>query len=190
MDSTLRMKIMFHNILRKVSTSSSELFDNILRGASVVISILIWVMILLVWFQVIARNLTTLVVPWTLELAEWSLLYICFVGAAWVLKNEGHVKIDIALNYLNQKNQALLNGIMSIVGAIICLIITWYSAVMTWGLFQLESRIVSVLDMPKGVITVIIPIGSFCLFIQFLRRAYSYLGFFRRLPQKKPIDSI
>ena len=179
---------MLYTILRKVSTTSSELFDNILRGASVVSSILIWVMIILVWFQVIARNFTEIVVPWTLELAEWSLLYICFVGAAWVLKNEGHVRIDIAINYLDQKNQALINGIMSIVGAVICLIITWYSAEMTWGLFQLDSKIVSVLDMPKGAITVIIPIGSLCLFIQFLRRAY--LNIFKRLPQEKPVDSI
>ena len=113
---------------------------------------------------------------WVGEVAEVALLYITFLAAAWVLRKERHTSMDIVLTRLNPRNQAILNTITSIISALICLLLTWYGARATWSHFQLGLRTASIMELPMGPILVIIPVGSFMLFIQFLRRIIRFLA--------------
>ena len=129
----------------------------------------------LVWFQVFGRYIFSYSTKWVVEVTEYSLLWIGFLGAAWVLKVEGHVTMDLVLSKFKLKYQALINSITSMVGTAICLIITWYSASVTLDLFQRGVLCPSILEPPKFAVSIIIPIGSFLLSVQFLRRTYKYL---------------
>ena len=111
---------------------------------------------------------------WVAEITEYILLYITFLGTAWLLRREGHVKIDLLLSRLKPKTQAWFNIIISVIGAIMCLLLVWYSARETLVFFQRGVLTPTVLALPKAPIILIIPIGSFLLFIQFLRRAQGY----------------
>ncbi|MFC2047546.1 TRAP transporter small permease, partial [Chloroflexota bacterium] len=122
---------------------------------------------------------------WVIEVGEYGLLYMSFLGAAWVLRREGHVKMDLVLNRLKLRSQVLLNVITSILGAIVFLIVTWYSAHFTWDLFQLGYIVDAYLDPPKWPIMAIIPVGSFLFSIQFLRRSYGYLRNWRASSNKE-----
>jgi TRAP-type C4-dicarboxylate transport system permease small subunit len=94
---------------------------------------------------------------------------------AWVLKIEGHVKIDLVVNRLNPRNQCLVNSITSILGAITCLVLLWYGTKVSWELFERGTITNTILELPSAPLFAIVPIGSFLLFIQFLRRSYGYL---------------
>lgn len=111
---------------------------------------------------------------WVTEVTEYILLYITFLGAAWMLKKEGHVKVDLLANRLSPRNMALLSFANSIIGSAACLAITWYGSVTTWLNFQQGTFIVGLLGTPKFAVLIVIPIGSFMLFIQFLRRTHEY----------------
>ena len=102
-------------------------------------------------------------------------MFLTLLGATWLLKLEGHVKMDLLVNQLNPRTQALLNIITSILGAIICLVIAWYGTEVTWSQFQKGITYPTVLEPPVFIILSVIPIGYFLLFIQFLRRTYSFL---------------
>jgi len=116
---------------------------------------------------------------WTVEVTEYALLFLTFLGAAWVLKNEGHVRRDAVLNRLNPINRALLLTITSAIGAIVCLVLFLVTAESTYDVFQRGVHIASVLEPPKALILGVIPIGSFLLFIQFLRMARGNLRSWR-----------
>jgi len=118
-------------------------------------------------------------------MSENSLLFILFLGAGWLLAKEGHVKVDVLLSQLNPKGQALVNAITSILGAIICLVIVWYGIQCTWDHFQRGVLAHTALELPVAPILAIIPVGSFMLFIQFLRRVYGYIGGWRSLSSKE-----
>jgi TRAP-type C4-dicarboxylate transport system permease small subunit len=94
---------------------------------------------------------------------------------AWVLKIEGHVKIDLVVNRLKPRNQCLVNTITSILGAITCLVLVWYGTKLSWEFFERGTITNTILELPSAPLFAIIPIGSFLLFIQFLRRSYGYL---------------
>jgi TRAP-type C4-dicarboxylate transport system permease small subunit len=59
----------------------------------------------------------------------------------------------------------------------VCLIIAWYSARVTWQHFQTGYKLLTFMTVPAALINFIIPIGFLLLTIQFVRRGH---GFFKR----------
>jgi C4-dicarboxylate transporter DctQ subunit len=116
---------------------------------------------------------------WAVEVTEYALLYITFLGSAWVLREEGHVKMDIVIMYLKPKSQALVNSITSMFGIIVCSIVTFYGAWSTWHHYQKGATTFSAMEVLKWPFLIVIPFGCLFLLIQFVRRAYTYWGEFK-----------
>lgn len=157
---------------------AGTIFDRCISLFAVLAGALITFMIFGVSCEVAVKLFAGKPLAWMTEIVEYSLLWVTFLGTAWVLKNEAHIKMDMVVSRLNPRNQALLNMVISILGAILCLIITWYSARVTWQHFQTGFRLVMFLSPPAALIDFIIPVGFISLVIQFIRRAYEY---FKRL---------
>jgi len=163
----------------KLLTKSAAVFDYIIGSLTYLAAAILTFIMLAVCWDVIARAVVGQPLKWVLEFSEYSLLYITFLCTAWVLKNERHVIVDIGLNQLNPRTRALFNVATSILGAIICLLLTWYGWDVAWEHLVKGFYQPTVIKPPDFPIFVIIPIGSFLLFIQFLRRTSKYLGNWR-----------
>ncbi len=109
---------------------------------------------------------------WATEITEYCLLYVTFLGTAWLLGKDGHVRIDLLVNRLNPKAQAFVDIVVSLVGAAVSLAFAWYGAKTTWSNFRDHTIIPSILEPPFFIVLAVIPLGSFLLFIQFLRRMF------------------
>ena len=162
-------------------TKAERVFDIILGLMLIIIGALIVFMMLAVGADVVLRSFFRAPLKWVFDVTEIILLYITFLGAAWVLKKEGHVKIDLIVNQLNPRIQALLGIASSIIGLFICWVLVWYGVQVTQGQFQRGIYEATALETPTGVIILAIPIGGFLLFIQFLRRGYGYLRRWKQL---------
>ena len=112
------------------------------------------------------------------------LLYFTFLSATWILKREGHITVDILLRQLSSRTQAMLGVISSIIGIVVCLVLIVFGIEMTWYHFREGIHTVGIIRVPKAPIMIIIPICSFPLLIQFIRRGYGYLGRCRASPIK------
>lgn len=165
-------------LLAKVNST----FDGIIGfGAFLACAILIFVM-LSVNAEVIMRYFLNRPLIWVMEISEICLLFITFLAAAWVLKVEGHVKMDIVVNRLGPRTQIVINTITSILSIIGVSLVVWYGVGVTWDQFQRGLYAGgSVLQIPNAAILFIIPVGSFLLFLQLLRRTNGYLRGWRRL---------
>lgn len=171
----------------KLTTKAGTIFDRTVGLLAVLGAVLIvFTMLSITWEVFVARFLLDRPQMWVVEISEYSLLFITFLGTAWVLKRDGHVKMDLVLTRLNPRAQLVMNTITSTVGAIICLALTWYGARATWNAFQLGLYVMSILEPPRAVIFAIIPIGCFLLSIQFLRIIYGYVRRWREPIEERP----
>ena len=152
-----------------------HVLDWIIDGGGVIGGALLFFLVINITWEVIARYFLGHGTIWSLEVAEYALLYFPFLVAAFVLKREGHVKLDLILSRLNPKKQYLLNGITSIIIVIICLFLIWYGTSVTLRLFKSGDTTATALMVPKFILVAVIPFGGFLLFIQSIRRAYDYL---------------
>lgn len=156
-----------------------KIYDRIIDVTVIVAGVFLIFLMLSVGWEVTLRYFLGRPTSWVVEFAGYILLYIPFLVAAWVLRREGHVRMDLLLVRLSPKAQALINAITSFLSAIICLILTWSGVKITLYLYKTGYKTPTILMLPKWIISVIIFVGSFLLFIQFLRRAYGNLKIWR-----------
>ncbi len=169
----------------KLFTKASDIFDRVVDSLAVLAIVLLVFATLSVNLDVVMRYFMNRPLIWVGDATEYVLVFITFLGAAWLLKRKGHTSIDVVVTRLNPRNQALINTATSIVGAIVCLAITWYSAETTWDHFQRGIIFTKAIELPKAPLLSVIVLGSFLLFIQFLRDAHRYLMSWRALRSKQ-----
>lgn len=112
---------------------------------------------------------------WITEISSYTLLYMTFLVAAWVLGKEGHVSMDFVIGALSRRGQCILNFTTSVLSSIICLVMSWYGLKVSWDLFINRYFTSTFLELPKCIFTAVIFLGFFVLSIQFLRRGCAFL---------------
>lgn len=110
------------------------------------------------------------------EITELLLLYITFLGTAWVFKENGHVVVDILLYNLYERSKKTLKIINYLFVAFISLGLTYYGFVTTYDHYIRGVRNPTVLEMPIAMAIVIIPVGGFILFLEVLVKLWQTLN--------------
>jgi TRAP-type C4-dicarboxylate transport system permease small subunit len=152
----------------------TNIFDGTNNAMAAFGSILIIFVMLLICAQIVMRRFLGQSIFWAIDISEFSLIYIPFLGAAWLLRKDGHVIIEVVITRFRPRGQAMIHFINSIIGGAACVVITWYGTAVTWDFHQLSYTMDTLLAPPMWPLTIIIPIGGFLLTIQFARRAYRY----------------
>lgn len=168
--------------LTKAINITAHIFDHFNNFGALLAKVLLAFLVLSITFTVVTRYFFNFVPKGLFEIWEYCLLWIPFLGAAWLLKREGHVDMDILLTHVKPKVQIIINTITSVLCTITCLALTWFSALTTLKAYQ--SGIIQIrgeLFMPEYIILIIIPIGSALLFVQFLRRTCGFVRNWRAL---------
>lgn len=113
---------------------------------------------------------------WVKEVSEYILVGLGFLVAAWILKDDAHVKMDLLLNKVSPRTQTMLNIITSSISTVIVLIVTWFGLRVTIAFYQTKLVAPSVLEPPKWILVTPMVIGSFLLALQFIRRTFSFIA--------------
>ena len=157
-------------------TKSARIFDITINSFAYLAALYLAFILLSVSAGVVMRYFVGQPLNWVLELSEYGLLYITFLAATWILKREGHVKIDLVLDRLTSRTRAIVNIITSIICILVCLTLVWYGSKITVEYFLMGRYEDTPLRIPLAYVLGIIPLGSFLLAIQFIRRTYGYWG--------------
>ncbi|MFC1867829.1 TRAP transporter small permease [Thermodesulfobacteriota bacterium] len=160
----------------KIRLKANAVFDGAVNFFALLAILLLVFVMLAVNAEIIMRYFLGSPMIWVTEVTEYCILWMTFLGATWVLKKEGHVVMDVVINQFNPRIRARAKMITSFGGAAICLILTWYGVEVTLDFYQRSVNLASTLDPPAFPLYTIMPMGSFLLFIQFLKRAFGFLS--------------
>jgi C4-dicarboxylate transporter DctQ subunit len=112
---------------------------------------------------------------WVVQTCEYALLWMVFLATTWLLREGGHVSVDILLARLKGKPKSLLSIIMYSIGGLACLLLTIFATQYTYESIVEHITDVRAVTVPKYAVFIIIPIGSAFLVIQFFRMVWSEL---------------
>lgn len=133
--------------------------------------VIISVMLLIICADVIMRYLFNSPLGWTIEISELGLVWIVSFGMAWLLREDGHIKVDIFVTRFSPRIQYLLDFITSALSAIMLIIVTWYGLQRTISIIERGgTEAYSVLYLPAGLFLMPLCIGFFFFAIQFIIR--------------------
>ena len=135
--------------------------------------VLLWGQMAIVNIEIFSRYLgrpTT----WVAEISSILILWIPFMIGGWVLRKEAHVKMDLLIEHLSPRSQALVNFITSLIGVIVMLIVT--VAGFITAVYWIGNKTPTMLMLPRSPIISIIFVGSLLFTIQFFIRALENLN--------------
>ena len=158
-----------------------RLFDYINIIMVVVSAILLLGLTFIVGADITLRYLFNRPLGWVKEVSEYILVGLGFLVAAWILKDDGHVKMDLVLNKVGPRVQTMMNIITSIISTIIVLTMTWFALRVIVDFYRTKLVAPSVLEPPKWILLTPIFVGCLLLAIQFIRRTYGFIGKWKTL---------
>jgi C4-dicarboxylate transporter DctQ subunit len=112
---------------------------------------------------------------WGTEVTEILLLYITFLGMAWVFREDGHVVIDIFTSKATGRKKKILNGISYFVVGIVSAVLVYYGFYTTYDHYSRGVFNPTVIETPIALIIIVIPIGSIPLFLEVLIKGWKLL---------------
>lgn len=152
-------------------STAGRWFDRLLFGLACLAGAIIVLIELAIGFEVIARYFFNRPTRWVVEFSEYGLLFIAFLAGAWVLKEEGHVRVEMLVETLSPALRKRVFVITSIAGALMCATLAWVSATYTWQLYEQGEVLFRSVVIPKWPLLAIVAIGMALLAVQFLRCA-------------------
>lgn len=170
----------------KLPQKLGSVYDNIITLLFIITGLLILFMAAIVTVNITLRTFTNTSIPGTIEISEWILLLIPFLGAPWLLKQDGHVRMDIVLQMLKNKKRCILNMVNFTVISLICLLFFFYIALNTWTYYITEAYRPSVLSLPTYIFSGIMAAGFLFIAIQAIRNVFGYMDELKR--EKKVLE--
>ena len=151
-------------------------FDKLLDFLALFCAVLMVFMLVSVNYAVVLRYVFRGGIVGILEIWEYTVLYVAFLGSAWQLRRKGHVGIDILSSRLKPKAQATLNAVTYSLGALVMGTLCWFGALETWDKFISGVRLTETeLFTPQYLILMVVPFGFLLLSIQFIRHVYHFI---------------
>jgi C4-dicarboxylate transporter DctQ subunit len=154
----------------------SRFLDRVLSGMAVLAGLLLLFITFSISYSIFTRALGVGSPVWTVQFNEYSLLWMTFLGSAWVLSRRKHVAVDIITGRLGPRGKRIADVLHSLAGTGVCGVLCWYSFLITLNLFQRGVTDVQAVDIPKYLVLMVIPIGFLVLTVQFLRNLATSLG--------------
>jgi C4-dicarboxylate transporter DctQ subunit len=156
-------------------TKAGSIFDRLLDFFAILAGIVISFVTISVCAGILSRYFLNRPISWVVEISEYGLLYMTFLVAAWVLRHERHVSVDLVYNRLSRRNQSVASIFTSAVAGIVFLLVTFYGFKVTKHQFDTKYFTPTILEAPKFAITLIIPVGTSLLFIEMIRKIYGHI---------------
>jgi len=120
--------------------------------------------------SVISRYFFGYSMSWSIEISEYSLLYITFLAVPWILARNEHVTFDVIIDVSSKKVKRILNLVSYILGAGVCLLLAVFGAKVTIDNYINEVIIYNTIFMPKFILILVIPVGGALMFLEFIKK--------------------
>lgn len=104
---------------------------------------------------------------WAIDLTGIALIYITFLGSPWLLREKGHVYVEVLVSRFPPGLRVALGRVVCAVCALLCLVLAYRAC---WIVFQSVGETdVSGIETPRWLRFLPVPFGFFFLGTEFLR---------------------
>jgi len=151
--------------------AAGRFFDRLLDTCAWIGCALLGFQVISVSVEIICRYFFNISFSVITPLNEWSLVYLTFVGVAWLQREGGHTSDDSIVALLPPWVNLMTRWLGWGLAIVTCGLLTWYGALATWDNFSKNAYdFFKLPNFPIFYVYLIIPVGSLLWLIQLLRR--------------------
>ena len=129
---------------------------------------LVWLMISVI-VSVLMRNLGMQPFAWLFTSAEYGLLYMTMLGAPWLVREKGHVHIELVTSALPAGKRRLLSRCVAMACVLVCAILAWKGLDLFLTNIERADYDVRAYYFPRWILTISFPLSFGLMAIEFSR---------------------
>lgn len=149
-----------------------KIYDKLEESISLVFFLLIFV---LMTFGVFNRYVFGKTFSWNIELCRYSFVWLTFVGAAFVRKQDAHIKIEILFNYINKKlspgTQRVIWFIKEILTVAFLIQLIYFGFILANKTWRFKSQ---AMQIPQFFLYISVTVGAILYLLREIPAAFRY----------------
>ena len=133
--------------------------------------ILMWLMLpltLMVFGEVCLRYFFRSPTVWTSELCSFIFGGASLLGGAYIMRHDGHIRMDIIRSRLSARGRATLDTITMSLTFLFCFVLAWKGFLNAWDATLIRETSGTTWDPAYWPYTWMLPVGAFLLLLQTL----------------------
>jgi len=147
----------------------SRTYDAILYGMALAAGVLMVAMMAMIVADVVLRNLGYQSSSHFFTFTEYFLLLIPLLGAPWLVREKGHIYIELLIGALGPGARRRTLWVILALSLAVCLVLAWYGGVITLQNFVQDEKDVRSFDMPRWMLMLSMPLSCGMMALEFLR---------------------
>jgi TRAP-type C4-dicarboxylate transport system permease small subunit len=144
-------------------------YDALLNGMALAAGVLMVAMMAMIVADVVLRNLGYQSSAHFFTFTEYFLLLIPLLGAPWLVREKGHIYIELLVGALPPRPRQALMWVIVIVSLAVCAVLAWYGGAITVQNFVQNEKDVRSFDMPRWMLMLSMPLAFGMMALEFLR---------------------
>ncbi|MEP3530007.1 MAG: TRAP transporter small permease [Sulfitobacter sp.] len=149
------------------------MFGRVYRGflyamAGVAGAMLVWLMISVV-LSVVMRNAGMQPFAWLFTSSEYAILYMTMLGAPWLVREKGHVHIELVTAALPDKMRRVVSRLVAVICVLTSAILAWKGAEMFLTNIARNDLDVRAYYFPKWILSIAFPVSFGLMAVEFSR---------------------
>ena len=129
---------------------------------------LVWLMVSVV-LSVAMRNMGVQPWAWLFTSAEYGILYMTMLGAPWLVRERGHVHIELVTAALPGRLRRIVSRAVAAACVAISLILAWYGFELFMTNLERNDYDVRAYFYPRWLLTISFPIAFSFMAVEFAR---------------------
>ncbi len=150
---------------------TERIFDFLGNGGAFIARVMLVLMTGLVVIDVVARYAFNSPLGFAGEYVMYLMVGVTLVGAGWVLREKGHIRVDIVVRLLPPGAQVWLLAVTDVLSIFLVVLLLMPVIRLTGQSFASQTISVTPMSTPLGIVQLMLPIGFGLLLIEFLRVA-------------------
>jgi C4-dicarboxylate transporter DctQ subunit len=175
---------MMNQKIRRTGTFLLKVHDRLCDGCARAAAWMMLGMALIITYEVLMRYFLNRPTRWVADFSDYIMLYTTFFVSAWLLKNDGHVRLTILYERLSPRRRLIMEAINSFIGAIVCGFVVWYGVADILDAIAKGIVLARPIPVPKYLVLWVIPFGCLLLLVQFVKNGFQSLDDVKTLPEK------
>ncbi|WP_298679952.1 TRAP transporter small permease [uncultured Lentibacter sp.] len=129
---------------------------------------LVWIMVSVIT-SVVMRNFGVQPFAWLFTSAEYGLLYMTMLGAPWLVREKGHVHIELVTASLPERARQSLSRAVALACVLVCVILAWKGAELVLTNLERGDFDTRAYYFPRWLLTIAFPLSFGLMAVEFSR---------------------
>ncbi|MEL0437080.1 TRAP transporter small permease [Phycobacter sp. K97] len=150
-------------------TSLTRAYDAFVNAMAIISgATLVWLMISVVT-SVLMRNLGLQPFAWLFTSGEYGLLYMTMLGAPWLVRERGHVHIELVTSALPEGARRMVSRLVALLCVLVCVLLAWKGVELFLKNIERGDYDTRAYYYPRWLLTIAFPVSFGLMAVEFSR---------------------